>query len=151
MMSYIGDEKRQNWRHEYQQKVYFDFIYDYKAKVDFNSSDEYSKEMGFKYHGVSQNISTKGLCFRGDKELNRGEEIVVQVHVPEKERIVFLEGEVRWSKLALVDDEGNQYFDTGIQLSKIQDKDVLNTVRYDEEYKVFWSDVLEECLGSFRH
>lgn len=145
------DDKRLHERHDYREQVYFDFIYDFQAKVDFNSFDEENESGNSEqYSGITHNVSTQGLCFSTDAEVSSHSILDIYVHLMNKDETVKLQGEVRWNKVTSVDQNGNKRFDVGIHLTQINGRSVQETIHYDENYHIYWSEVLESLLGNFR-
>jgi len=141
------DNKREHNRHKYEEKVFFDYIYDFQAKVAFKPHDVPPQ---LPYEGTTCNVSTKGLCFTSDRQLNEGDVLDMEVFVPGGGTSVQLQGEVRWNKLVSVGDDGQKLFNTGVQLTAIGGKSVDETIYFDAQYRIYWNDVLEALLGAFR-
>jgi hypothetical protein len=138
-------------RHDYRAQVYFDFIYDFHAKIEFEkySPDNFSAS-DQRHSGLTRNISTQGICFTTDVEVTANSIVDIFVYVPDEERPVNLKGEVRWSKIVGVNPEGSKRFDVGVHLLTVNGKGVQETIHFDDSYHVYWSDVLELLLGKFR-
>ena len=145
-----ANEKRGHERHDYQEKVYFDFVYDFQTKVDFAPHDSSKLASSKKHTGFTRNISTQGVCFSSSVKLNEGVMLDMDVYIKNTSDPVKLQGEVRWSKLTLVDNLGNKHFDTGVHLNLVNGHPVKNSIHFDEDYKVYWSEVLESLIGQFR-
>lgn len=148
--SKASDDKRGAARHDCREKIYFDFVYDFQAKVDFKPVSSPASGSTRKYSGFTRNISTQGICFSSQVQLNEGVVVDMDVYIKDAPDPVHLQGKVRWNKLTLIDNMGTKHFDTGIHLDSINGQPVKDSIHFDEAYKVYWSDVLESLLGQFR-
>lgn len=144
-------DKRRHDRHDYRERVYFDFIYDFQAKVEFEPhSDKHSGASRKRHCGMTRNVSTQGLCFTSDVEVSPHSVLDIHVYVQGRADPVQLQGEARWVKLTTVDSHGNKHFEVGVHLTVVNNRPVQNTIHFDDKYRVYWSDVLESLLGEFR-
>ncbi len=144
-----SNEKRNHERHDCREDIYFDFVYDFQAKVDFHPTGSSSSPSSRKYSGFTRNISTQGVCFSSQVQLTEGVDLEMQIFIKDAAPIE-LQGKVRWNKLTLVDNEGKKHFDTGVQLISVNGHPVKDGIYFDETYKVYWSEVLESLLGQYR-
>lgn len=143
--------QRKHERHDYREQVYFDFIYDFQAKVEFEPRPEDSaKDSPQRHEGITRNISTQGLCLTTDVPVAAHSFLDIHVYLQTRDEPVRLQGEVRWNKIIAVDQNGNKRFDVGVHLTGVNGKSVQDTIHFDENYHVYWSDVLELLLGEFR-
>lgn len=152
MKPFVSFEHRKYQRFDSERKVFYDFAYDFESMVEVEPihSDEGVIPQRFKYSGVTRNVSLEGLCFRADHELRRGDLLNLEVFIPGDDQPVHLLGEVRWTFLAEDEQKPESSFDTGVVLRTVEGKGVRETIHFDENYHVYWSDVLESILGRFR-
>ena len=145
-------EHRKYQRFDSERKVFFDFAYDFESMVAVEpiQLDEGTLSQRLKYSGITRNVSLEGLCFRTDHELKRGDLLNLEVFIPGDDQPVHLLGEVRWTFLAENESPEDPSFDTGVVLRTVEGKGVRETIHFDENYHVYWSDVLESILGRFR-
>lgn len=145
-------EQRKFQRFSAERPVSFDFAYDFESAVAVEplTVDGASLPM-VKYNAVTKNVSLEGLCFRSEHELRRGDLLNLEVFIPGDHRPVRLLGEVRWTFPAQLEESAvGPRFESGVVLRTIEGKGVRETIRFDEDYHVYWSDVLESILGRFR-
>ncbi len=146
----MGLEKRKYERFDTELKIYFQVNYELKTKVEFQLVDRKRGEvLPQKYFAISKNVGAQGLCFTSGKKLDAGDRLFIEIYLPSQERIP-MEGEVRWCKEADKNGHTAGSFDTGIKLLKVNEKLVESSIRFDEENKIVWSEVLETVFGSFR-
>lgn len=144
-------QQRKFQRFSSERPVSFDFAYDFESAVAVEPVASEGMAMpAFKYHAVTKNVSLEGLCFRSEYELRRGDLLNLEVFVPGDQRPVRLLGEVRWTFPAESESDSEPRFESGVVLRTIEGKGVRETIRFDEDYHVYWSDVLESILGRFR-
>jgi len=146
-----AENKRGNLRYETQAKVYFQFAYDVETKVKFQLFDlKHKKSESKKYSGSGKNISVEGLGFTSPKQLHQGDTLDLEVYLPEDNHPIHMQGEVRWSEKKSSRRFFHSDFETGVKLISIEGKPVQNSIRFDQAYQVYWSDVLESVLGKYR-
>jgi len=134
-------------RFETDVKVSFKVAYDFRTEVDFKVQGERPQEQT--YLGFSRNISVSGLCFESPKELKTGDYLWLELHLPKNGDVIYMEGEVRWSNLLEVSPSSPRQYLSGIFVKKVDGVEVSDTVYFDEEYRVSWSELLERVLGGF--
>lgn len=152
-MGHMGGNRRTNKRHDYERKVFFDFIYDYKSNVEFEPHSQNIAPTTLKFKGTTQNLSAHGLCFTSGEELQRGAVIDVRVYPPNSENdkeSLLMQGEVRWNKVATVDRDGEKLYATGVQIINVEGKPIDDTIYFDEKHQVYWGEVLEKLVGSYK-
>jgi len=151
-----GEERRKYKRYNTEVKVYFDFSFDLQTKVDYKIIDQKTKKaVTDKYSAVSRNISVEGLCIVSEKELSKWDQLFMELYLPGSSIPVPMEGFVRWCSPNKPADEIKQNDEkanylVGVQLSKVKGEPVQESIHYDEEYKVDWSNVLESVFGSYK-
>lgn len=153
-MNNPNEERRKYSRYNTEMKVFFRVSYDVKTKVTFQviTADSAGNEgASEKYLGISRNISVEGLCFVSDKKLEPGKIILLEVYPPKVKTPVQMKGEVRWSQEVPGDSEGKNKIHTGVKLIEVNNMPVADSIYYDEEYKVYWSSVLETIFSSFKY
>lgn len=130
-------------------KVSFSVTYDFKTEVDFQIEREKKAGEAHTYLGFTRNISAEGVCFESPKKLKSGDFLWIELHLPAHNQIIYMEGQVRWSKLSEVSPNAPHQYATGVRILKVDGKEVDKTIYFDEAYKVTWSELLERVLGSF--
>lgn|SRR3989338_1158548 len=144
-------DKRKGLRYETKAKVFFQFAYDLETKVKFQLfSRGQKKAEPKKYSGLGSNISVEGLGFTSAKKLHNGDTLNLEIYLPQDNHPIHMQGEVRWSKKKRSGLLLHNKFNTGVHLTSIEGKPVHNSVHFDQEYQVYWSDVLESVLGKYR-
>ncbi len=145
-------DKRKYARYDTDLKVFFQLNYDLATKVEFQiAAGPENKILSKKYLALSKNISAAGMCFISVYELKIGDILQLEVYLPQQENPIRMQGTVCWSRvLAPSGQSGEVQFDTGIELSTVNEQAVLQSVHFDPEYRVIWSEVLESVFGSFR-
>ena len=133
------NEQRKSSR--YQTSTDVNFSYDFDATLDVHP-EEHPPFAIDTYHGRMRNISTEGLCFNSDQKLNQGDVLNLDVYVKGGIQPIHLQGTVCWIKEVPAQESG-YHFDTGITITAIEGKPVGQTVRFDQEHGIYWSDVLE--------
>ena len=146
LMQKKNNEIRRHDRYDTDVKAHFYVPYELKTKVNFQfKKNQPDESLNKRFSGISKNVSAGGICFVSELRLEPGDYILIDMYLPGIEQPIPMEGEVRWSR---VNEEGLQFY-TGVQLLKVQDKPVEQTIYYDQEHQVIWSNVLEQVLGSF--
>ena len=145
----VDQVQRKHSRFETDIKVSFVAPYDFRTEVDYKVDREQQHGQEQKYIGFSKNISVSGICFESTKELKIGDYLWMEVHLPKHGAIIYMEGEVRWSRLATVSPNAPHLYSSGVLIKKVDGVNIEETVYFDEEYKVMWSQLLESVLGSF--
>lgn len=143
----INDETINEKRHHRRIDANYNinFIYDVAAKLK-GKSDNHSTAIN-KFAALTKNISASGLGFITNKELCEGDSLKIQFFLPKSKVSINMEGVVKWIK-ALELSNKNRY-ETGVKINTINGKSVADTIRYDEQYQVEWSDVLESVFGKY--
>ena len=145
-MSKKDNEARRHQRYDTEVKIHFYVPYDLKTKISFQfKKTQVDPALNKRFSGVTKNISAGGICFVSEQKLERGDYILVDLYLPAVAKPIVMEGEVKWSK---ADDDGLQFF-TGVEISKISDKPVEQSIYFDQEHQVIWSSILDKVLGSF--
>lgn len=140
------NEVRRYDRYTTDVKVHFYVPYDLKTKLTFQFKESFPDEsLNERFLGVTQNISAGGICFVSEQRLQQGDYILIDIYLPGLQKPISMEGEVKWSK---VSEDGLQFY-SGVQLTKVYDKPVEESIYFDQEHQVIWSNVLEQVLGSF--
>ncbi|MBI5150781.1 MAG: PilZ domain-containing protein [Candidatus Omnitrophica bacterium] len=143
-------EKRQYERYDTELKVYFHHTYDIRTKVRFQLFDRLKKKaISQKYSALSKNVSAEGISFVSSHPPKKGDYLNLEVYLPTATQPVVMEGEVRWSRLIARDKEG-KVFQTGVLLKKVNNNPIHDTIYFDEEYHIHWSNVLESVLGKYK-
>lgn len=141
-----NSETRRHDRYDTDVKVHFYVPYELKTKLNFQFKQQHPDEsLNQRFQGLTKNISAGGLCFVSDQRLQLGDCILIDVYLPGIVKPIPMEGEVRWCK---VNEDGLQFY-SGVQLTKVYDKPVEESIYFDQEHQVIWSNVLEQVLGSF--
>lgn len=140
------NEARRHDRYDTDIKVHFYVPYDLKTKLSFKFKESFPDEsLNKRFTGVTKNISAGGICFVSEQRLQQGDYILIDIFLPGVDKPISMEGSVRWSK---VSEDGLQFF-SGVQLTKVFDKPVEESIYFDQEHQVIWSNVLDQVLGSF--
>ena len=93
-----NEERRKYSRYGTQMKIYFQVKYDIRTKVEFKVLASANDGEGENYSGISKNISVEGLCFISDKQLSKGDLLLINVYAPNTQTPVSMEASVLWSK-----------------------------------------------------
>ena len=136
-------------RFETDVRVSFKVAYDFRAEVDFKVKHDIDLAREQTYIGFSKNISVNGLCFESAKELKTGDTLWMELHQPKQGDVIYMEGEVRWSRLEAVSPHSPRQYVSGVYVRKVDGVEIDDTVYFDETYKVSWSHLLERVLGGF--
>ncbi|MBF0485191.1 MAG: PilZ domain-containing protein [Candidatus Omnitrophica bacterium] len=145
----VDQVQRKFPRFETDVRISFSVPYEFRTEVDFKLDSEAASHQEHKYIGFSKNISVNGLCFESPKELKNGDKLWIELHLPKCPDLIYMEGEVRWSRLiSAVPNTPHQYA-TGVIVRKVDGSQIDETVYFDETYKVMWSQLLERVLGGF--
>lgn len=145
----VEQVQRKYPRFETDVKVSFRIPYDFRAEVDFKLKQEAASAHDHPYIGFSKNISVNGLCFESPKELKSGDPLWIELHLPKSDGIIYMEGEVCWSRLIPDTSASVAQYLTGVVVGKVDGSPVDDTVYFDEQYKVMWSRLLDRVLGGF--
>jgi len=172
-MSKSIKEKRLHNRYGTTAKIYFQFEYDVETKVKFRVKKNVLEDRISKRHSaISKNVSTEGICFISNIKLHQGDYLKMNVYLPGEGKAINMDGKVRWSKEAfapqeiplIYNDEKSertdhstytqpnnisQQYDTGVKLITVNGKSVHDSIYYDNDYNLFWSDVLDSVLGKY--
>ncbi len=141
-----NNEARRHDRYDTDIKVHFYVPYEIKTKLNFQFKQHQPDEsLNQRFKGLTKNISAGGLCFVSDQRLQSGDYILIDVYLPGVIKPIAMEGEVKWCKV----NEDGQLFYSGVQLAKVYEKPVEESIYFDQEHQVIWSNVLEQVLGSF--
>lgn len=141
-----NNEIRRHERYDTDVKVHFYVPYELKTKINFQfKKAQPDPSLNKRFTGITKNISAGGICFVSELRLESGDCILIDIYLPGIEKPISMEGEVRWCR---VNEEGLQFY-TGVQLLKVYDKPVEESIYFDQEHQVIWSNVLEQVLGSF--
>lgn len=151
-------DKRKYKRYNTEARVYFDFAYDLETKVKFEVlKQKQLKNTNKKYLAVSRNISAEGLCFVSHKNVKLGDELYLEVYLPNVVEPIYMKGDVKWcdavsgsSTYVMGDKENKPMFHIGVILTTVEGKNVNESIYFDKEYKVNWSVVLESVFGSYK-
>jgi len=143
-------ERRKYPRFDTDLTVYFRVKYDIKTRIEFQVVGNHRKEgVAPKYSGTGRNVNVEGMCFVSKKKLEKGDLLELEVYEPGLKKPVMAEARVKWSKkLPRKAEEEDAYY-TGVQLLKVNDRNVSDSVYFDQKYHVAWSAVLEALFGSF--
>jgi hypothetical protein len=125
-----------------------DFEYNFEANIEISQTSK-RPEGRLSYHATTRNISAEGICFYSSRRLKKGDRLDLKFFIPGINIPVYMQGRVCWSKSALKA-AGSPDYDTGIHLTLIEGHSVRNSVYFDDEYNLYWSDVLESILGKFK-
>lgn len=145
-----SDEKRRHERREAQLEIRFDYKYDIETRVEYQLLKKGQEPSPVKCYALSKNISASGICFVSKHQLKQGDCLRLEVYVPYAAEPVQMEGEVRWSDAVSDQEMAKQTYQTGVLLTSVNGQSVAESIRYDKEYHVDWSIVLESVLGSFK-
>lgn len=151
-------EKRKYKRYNTEARIYFDYAYDLETKVKFEIvSQKQLKNSKKKYLAVSRNISAEGLCFVSHKGVDKGDQLFLELYLPNSVDPINMSGEVKWcdsvagSSTYVMDDKENKpMFHVGVILSHVGEEPVRESIHFDKEYGVNWSVVLESVFGSYK-
>lgn len=97
-MAYCGRERRKFERYDMEMKVHFYVHYDMETKVKFEViEEEKSGSKAKKYSGLSKDFSIEGMRFSSDRKIKKGENLRIEVYLPQKKSSIPMMGQVRWS------------------------------------------------------
>ncbi len=125
-----------------------DFEYNFETNVEISHASKLPQGR-LSYHATTRNISAEGICFYSPRRLKKGDRLDLKFFIPGSNNPVYMQGRVCWSKSALKK-EGAPDYDTGVHLTFIEGHSVRESVHFDDEYNLYWSDVLESILGKFK-
>jgi len=146
-----GSNNRKHPRYHTEVEIFYHFDYDLETKVKYEKiSKQDESVISQKYSALSKNVSAEGICFISERKLDLGNRLHLEIFLPTTKKPIHMIGDVRWSKSISDEQVENDQFETGIQLLKVGDDPVQNSIYYDKEYRVEWSAVLEAVLGSYR-
>lgn len=144
-------ERRQFERFNTDAEIHFRVTYEFKTKVRFQIvNDPQVQNNPPKYPALGQNISAQGLCFISNRQLAQGDVLFIEVYVPGVKEPVFMNGEVAWCRQVSQRPEDEFRFSTGVRLIDVNGQSVDESIHYDEEHNLTWSNVLESVFGNFR-
>ena len=135
-------------RHELQRTDGEKFVYDLTTRMKYHLQHEDAENLE-DHDATIKNLSVNGLCFVADEQFNIGDPIFIDAIITDDEDVV-MTGTVAWCMPFPIDETPTKYFSTGVELQEIEGKKVVDTIYYDEEYHVEWSDVLEKIFGRYR-
>lgn len=124
------------------------FEYNFEANIEISHASKLP-ERRLSYHATTRNISAEGICFYSSRRLKKGDRLDLKFFVPGSSNPVYMQGCVCWSK-SMLKTEGAADYDTGVHLTLIEGHSVRDSVYFDDEYNLYWSDVLENVLGKFK-
>lgn len=139
-------EQRKHLRFDTDVKIHFHVPYDLRTEVDFTLAEKPPLE---RYIGFSKNISAYGLCFETNKELKAGVHLWLELHLPESQEIIYMQGDTRWCQLCVLAPDKPKMFLIGVEVQQVDGIDVEKTVYFDQKYGVMWSELLDRVLGSY--
>ena len=143
-------DRRRYQRYDTDVKIYFHVNYDFETKVIFRIIRAVNKKsVAKKYSALSKNINVEGICFLSEKELLRGDQLLLEVYLPSRQKPVKMESIVIWCRPVSGKNDAGK-FETGVHIVRVNNKPVSDSVYFDKTYKVIWSNVLESVLGNFR-
>lgn len=125
-----------------------DFEYNFEANIEISQTSK-RPEGRLSYHATTRNISAEGICFYSSQRLRKGDRLDLKFLIPGSSIPVYMQGRVCWSK-SMPKTEGMPDYDTGVHLTLIEGHSVRDSVHFDNEYNLYWSDVLENILGKFK-
>jgi hypothetical protein len=141
-----NNEGRRHDRYDTEAKIHFIVPYDLTTKVNFQyKKPQPDPALNKRFEGVTKNISAGGICFVSQFKPQRGDGLLIDLFLPNAEKPIPMEGEVKWSKAT---DDGLSFY-TGVQLVKVSGKPVEESIYFDEDHQVIWSAVLDQVLGNF--
>ncbi len=151
MLKLKHKEKRKYERYSVDARIYFHIKHSLKTKVKFCVLGSKKNNARLRrYSAVSRDISAEGLGFSSSKSLKKGNQLYLEVYLPEQSKPVLMVGEVRWSKPAFQKSKNAGEFNTGVKVATVNGKSVRESIHYDERYKIVWSIILESIFGNFR-
>ena len=137
-------ERRRSERYFSDLKVYFDTPYKINTKIEI-LPDFKVKE---KVDGLTQNVSTEGLCFISDKSFKEGDGAHVILHVPRIRKLAKLEAEVRWCRRSAEEEEKTiGDFVTGVRVVMLNGESVFQSIHFNRYRQREWSNLLEQVFG----
>ena len=143
-------EKRQYDRFETDVKIDFYVSFDVRTKINFRLKDPKQGTLSpQKYSAISKNISAEGMSFVSDKNLEKGDTLLLDVFVPSADRPIRMEGIVRWCRT--FESRKDKTYEAGIKLVSVNGNSVEKSISMDPVHRVIWSAVLESIFGNFKH
>ena len=152
-------EKRKFRRYNTDVKIYFDFAYDLETKVEFEVLDKKQlQSVSEKYQAIGQNVSVEGLCFVSLQEVQNDDLLHLEVYLPSAKDPIHMQGAVIWCKTVLTppaqdapgERKDQKSYHVGVRLITVGGVPVHESVHYDEEYQVYWSNALESIFGNYK-
>ncbi len=140
------DENRKFERYDKNLDVKFDFVYAAAADLKYNVD---GNDPSLKFDAVSRNIGARGMCLTSHHKLEKGQKLHLELYLPTTSQPIHMDGQVCWCD-SLGGNSGPDEFDAGIELNSVEGNPVAETVHFDEQYHVIWSNVLESIFGTFR-
>ncbi len=145
-MSKKDNESRRHDRYDTEAKIHFYVPYDLRTKVNVKlKTPAGDPTLNKAFTGVTKNVSAGGICFVSEHMLERGIHLLIDLYLPNEQKPIQMEGEVRWSKAK----ENGISFHTGVQVTKVSGKPVEESIYFDQDHQVIWSAVLDQVLGNF--
>lgn len=135
-------------RYDTDVKISFHSLKKIRTEVDFKREQDVVKGDAHRHIGFTKNISAQGLCFESNMNLEVGEILWLELHVPKVGGLIYMQGEVRWTQLNAANPSNIKSYLTGVHVSTVDGTAVQTTVYYDEEYDVQWSEFLDRVLGT---
>jgi hypothetical protein len=116
------------------------------------------KSVSEKYQAIGQNVSVEGLSFVSLQSVEQNDLLHLEVYLPSAKDPIHMKGEVIWCNTVLAppaqDAPGKRQdqksYHVGVKLITVGGTPVHESVHYDEEYQVYWSNVLESIFGNYK-
>lgn len=149
-MEHVRSERRKYPRYDTALKLYYNVKYDIKMRVIFWIVPDFLRNIVIRrYPGVIKNISAEGLCFVSKKKLEIGDILQLEVYAPKSKIPIKMESEVRWCQKLPAGGNERNIFQTGVKIILVNGKSVADSIYFDNEYKVMWSEVLNIIFSNF--
>ena len=149
-MEDMGLNRRRYPRYDTEMEVYFKVRYDTHIRVEFQVIESHHEgSVKPKYFGLCNNVSAEGLLIVSKKILTRDDILLLEVYDPIIKNPIKMEGQVRWCEKCPGSSKEHDLAYTGIQITMVNGKPVVDTLYFDQKYMVVWSGVLESIFGTF--
>lgn len=145
------DEQRLHERYSPESKIGTHFFYEIATKLKIQRFDKWTNTVfGEQHNAFLKNISVEGLCFCTEQKFQIGQFLYLEIFVPQDNHTVPLAGEIRWIKAIEHSAQRPRKFEVGVQLVTVNGHPVRDSIYFDQNYHVEWSEVLEAVFGHYR-
>ena len=142
--------RRKYPRYDTEMEVYFKVRYDTHIRIEFQVIESHHEgSIAPKYFGLCNNVSAEGLLIVSKKKLAKDDILMLEVYDPIIKNPIKMEGQVRWCEKCPGPSKEHDMVYTGVQITMVNGKPVVDSLYFDKKYMVVWSAVLESVFGTF--